>query len=108
MQKNKFQSIKITEAFITAVVVAVSVTLVASGIAISKINTEYMTSGIRAAKIVAERDNQEIFISMNDKKFSADGNDLSKKIEFALSVMPAPVNTGYFIYNEINSLINNT
>lgn len=107
MKKYKSQTAKITEAFITAVVVVFSVTLVASGIAISKVNSDYMSSGVRTAKIVAERENQEIFFTMNERKFKASDEEINGRIESVLSLMPAPVNTGYYIFKEIYSVCAN-
>lgn len=107
MKSYKSQTVRLTEKFITAVVIIVSVMLVSSGIAIAKVNTEYMSTGVRAAKIVAERDNEEIFVSMNDRKFRAADKILYDRVDSVLSFAPAPINTGYFIFKEIYSVTAN-
>lgn len=68
MKSYKTQFARITDAFIGVTAIITAVTLVASGIAVSKINTEYMATGIKTAKIVAERENEEIFFSLGGKK----------------------------------------
>ena len=70
MKSYKTQFAKITDTFISVTAVITAAILVASGLAVTKVNTEYMESGVRTAKIVSERENEEIFFSMNGRKFS--------------------------------------
>lgn len=100
MKSYKTQFARITDAFIGVTAIITAVTLVASGIAVSKINTEYMATGIKTAKIVAERENEEIFFSLGGKKFSSPKNikDNFKTIGFFL---PAPLNAVYYIYEKV-------
>ncbi len=100
MKSYKTQFARITDAFIGVIAVITAATLVASGIAVSKINTEYMATGIKTAKIVAERENEEIFFSLGEKKFSSPKGikDDFKSIGFLL---PAPLNAAYYIYEKV-------
>jgi hypothetical protein len=104
MQKEKKQTVRILDSFVTVIVVLVAATLVASGIAISKVNTEYMTTGVKAAKIVAERDNEEISISMSDKLILSEHDNFSIGDKI-LSLLPPPINTAYLAVKEIKSAV---
>ena len=104
MKNESNQLTRIINGFITASVIIISVSLIAAGIATSKVNSEYMETGVRAAKIVAERENEQISLSLNDTQmYSGEGS--SDKIEVALSLMPPPVNTGYYIFCGFCSLV---
>lgn len=101
MKSYKTQFARITDAFIGVTAVITAATLVASGIAVSKINTEYMATGIKTAKIVAERDNEEIFFSLGEKKLSAPRN-IKSDIKTIGYLLPAPLNAAYYIYEKID------
>ena len=51
--KYKTQFSRITDTFIGVTAVILAAVLVVSGMAVTKINTEYMETGIKTAKIVA-------------------------------------------------------
>lgn len=104
MKSYKTQFARISDAFIDVTAVIMAVTLVASGIAVSKINTEYMATGVKTAKIVAERENEEIFFSLGEKKFSSPKriNDNIKTIGYLL---PAPLNAVYYIYEKVSERV---
>lgn len=103
MLRSNSQLIGIINGFITAAVIIISISLVASGIAISKVNSEYMETGVRAAKIIAERENEQISVSLNDAMMY-EGSSKAEILEKVLELMPPPVNTGYYIYRELCSL----
>ena len=96
MKSYKTQFARISDAFIGVTAVIMAVTLVASGIAVSKINTEYMATGVKTAKIVAERENDEIFSSPKRIK------DNIKTIGYLL---PAPLNAVYYIYEKVSERV---
>lgn len=100
MKSYRTQFARITDAFIGATAIITAATLVASGIAVSKINTEYMATGIKTAKIVAERENEEIFFSLGGKKFSSP-NNIKDDIKTIGYLLPAPLNTVYYIYEKV-------
>ena len=101
MKKNKSQTMRILDGFVTAVVVVTSVTLVASGVCISRINTEYLETGVRAAKIVAERESRQIFLTENESiKLTPDKN-YYKIADKVLTFLPPPINTVYLTAKEI-------
>ncbi|MCI6928178.1 MAG: hypothetical protein SOW51_06440 [Oscillospiraceae bacterium] len=104
MKSYKTQFARISDAFIGVTAVIMAATLVASGIAVSKINTEYMATGVKTAKIVAERENEEIFFSLGEKKFSSPKriNDNIKTIGYLL---PAPLNAVYYIYEKVSERV---
>mgnify|MGYP004496371395 FL=1 len=104
MKSYKTQFARISDAFIGVTAVITAVTLVASGIAVSKINTEYMATGVKTAKIVAERENEEIFFSLGEKKFSSPKriNDNIKTIGYLL---PAPLNAVYYIFEKVSERV---
>lgn len=105
MQKDKTQTRRIIEAYVTVVVLVTAVTLVFSGIAISKINTDYMETGVRAGKIVAERENMQISVTTHEGiKLTPSRNylDVADKV---LTFLPPPVNTTYLTVKEIAEII---
>ncbi len=99
MFKKKKQTMRILDGFLTAVIIISAVTLVCSGIAISKVNTDYMETGVRAAKIVAERESMQISVATHE------GIKLAPRynfpIESILKFLPPPLNTAYFIAEEL-------
>jgi len=104
--KNSDSSLrKILNAFVITMVFTISLTLIASGIAISKVNTDYMSTGIHAAKIIAERNNEEIFISINGQRLGKSSQSMPD-FDKILSLCPAPINTIYILITEIFGLIN--
>lgn len=104
MKRFKPQTRRIYEAFISLTVIIISVMLVASGLAVSKINTEYMESGVKAAKIIAQRENEEIFVSLNGRKF-APPQDIDEYLKTAAMFLPAPLNVVYYFCDGISTLI---
>ena len=100
MKSYKTQFARITDAFIGVTAIITAVTLVASGIAVSKINTEYMATGIKTAKIVAERENEEIFFSLGGKKFYSPKN-IKENFKTIGYLLPAPLNAVYYIYEKV-------
>lgn len=100
MKSYKTQFARITDAFIGVTAIITAVTLVASGIAVSKINTEYMATGIKTAKIVVERENEEIFFSLGGKKFSSPKN-IKENFKTIGYLLPAPLNAVYYIYEKV-------
>ena len=101
MKNEKNQTMRIIDGFITAVVIITSVTLVASGIAISKANTEYLETGVRAPRIVAEKESVQIFVSESESVTLASDKGYSKTAEKVLSFLPPPVNTVFIAFREI-------
>lgn len=101
MNKKKSQTIRIIETYITVIVLLTALTLIFSGISISKINTDYMETGVKAGKIVAERENTEISLTThNGITLSAENNlNIMNNI---LSFLPPPINTSYLIFQEIS------
>lgn len=100
MKGYKTQFSRITDAFIGVTVIITAVMLVASGIAVTKINTEYMATGIKTAKIVAERENEEIFFTLGGRKFSSP-KSLKDNLQTVGYLLPAPLNTMYYIYEKV-------
>lgn len=100
MSKEKTQIRRIIETYVTVIVLVISAILILSGIAISKINTDYMETGVRAGKIVAERENTEISIITHDGIEIKPENDINTINKF-LTLLPPPINTTFLIYNEI-------
>ena len=103
MKSYKSQFMRITDVFIGLTVIITAVTLVASGLAVTRINTEYMETGVRAVKIVAERENEEIFFSMNEKKFSTPEN-LGQRLKKASYFLPVPLNTVIYFIDKISEM----
>ncbi len=104
MLKEKTQTARILDGFVTVIIIASAVILVLSGVAISKVNTDYMETGIRAEKIVAERSSMQISLTTHDGIFISSENDLP--IDTILTFLPPPVNTVYLITNEIIDMVN--
>jgi len=105
MNRNKSQTVRILDGFVTAVVVITSVTLIASGICISKVNTEYLETGIRAAKIVAERESREIFLTENESISLTPDKNYYALADRVLSFLPPPINTVYLTAKEIKNAL---
>ncbi|MBP3443073.1 MAG: hypothetical protein J6L62_09755 [Clostridia bacterium] len=106
MKTKKNQTQRILDGFVTSVILIVAVTLVASGIAISKINTDYMETGVRAGKIVAERKAQQISITTHDGLTLTSETNPGMITDY-LAYLPPPVNTTYILIEDIISLIEN-
>ncbi len=104
MKSYKTQLSKITDTFIGVTAVITAVMLVASGIAVSKINTEYMATGVKTAKIVAERENEEIFFTLGERKFSSPKN-LKTDVQTIGYLLPAPLNAVYYIYEKASERV---
>ena len=105
MKNEKNQIKRIIDGFITAVVIITSVTLVASGIAVSKANTEYLETGVRASKIVVEKESVQIFVSESEAITLAADKDYSEIAGKILSFLPPPVNTVYIAAREIKNYL---
>lgn len=108
MKKVKNHTVKIIDAYITAVVVIISMTLVASGIAITRINTEYLETGIRSAKIIAERESMQILLTQNNSVLFPQKNGLADAADRVLTFLPPPVNTVYLTLKEFKSASENS
>ena len=104
MKNEKNQTMRIIDGFITAVVIITSLTLVASGIAISKANTEYLETGIRASKIIAEKESVQIFVSESESITLAANKNYSETAEKILTFLPPPVNTVFIAAREFREL----
>ena len=105
MQKDKTQTRRIIETYFTLVVLVTAVTLVMSGIAISKINTDYMETGVRAGKIVAERENTQISVTTHEGIRLEPNNEYLAVADKVLTFLPPPVNTTYLVVKEIIELV---
>ena len=101
--KYKTQFSRITDTFIGVTAVILAAVLVASGMAVTKINTEYMETGIKTAKVVAERENEEIFFSLNGRKFSP-VQSMDEKLRTAVRLLPAPLNAVFYLGEEIGEM----
>ena len=101
MLRYKTQTRRIVEAYITAVVLVTAVTLVMTGIAISKINTDYMQTGVRAGKIVAEGESEQISVTTHEGITITPKSDYLAVADKVLTFLPPPVNTTYLIVREI-------
>ncbi len=104
MKNQKTQTQRILDSFVATIILIVAGTLVASGIAISKINTDYMESGVRAGKIVAERTAQQISVTTHDGLTISGETDPDKFIR-SLAYLPPPVNTTYMIVTDLIDMI---
>ena len=104
MKQEKTQTQRILDVFVTSVILIVGITLVTSGIAVSKINTDYLESGVATGKIIAERDAQQISLTTHDglKLTSEQNPETIKKV---LTFLPPPINTTYMIAEEIKEII---
>lgn len=100
MKSYKTQFSRIMDSFIGVTAIITAVTLVASGIAVSKVNTEYMATGVKSAKIVAERENEEIFFSLGGRKFSAP-KGVKESLEEIVYFLPTPLNTVCYIIDRV-------
>lgn len=107
MKKKKTQSKRILDTFVTSIILIFSATLVASGIAISKINTDYMETGIRAGKIVAERANRQISVTTHEG-LQITGESDPEVIDKIMRFIPPPVNTTYIVFQEIKEMVRNS
>ena len=105
MKKNKSQTMRILDGFVTAVVVVTSATLVASGVCISRMNTEYLETGVRAAKIVAERESRQIFLTENESIKLVPDKNYYQIADKVLSFLPPPINTVYITAKEIKNAV---
>ncbi len=105
MNKDKTQTARILECFLTAVIIISAVTLVFSGVAISKVNTDYMETGVRAAKIVAERENMQISVTTHEGILLSPQKNFP--VDMILKLLPPPVNTSYFIAKELTDFAKN-
>lgn len=106
MKKQKTQTQRIIDCFVTLVILIVAATLISSGIAISKINTDYLESGIRAGKIVAERTAQQISVTTHEGITLSGETNPGKYVEF-LAYLPPPVGTTYMLFENITDIIEN-
>ncbi|MCQ2485132.1 MAG: hypothetical protein MJ168_07340 [Clostridia bacterium] len=104
MPKEKTQTKRILDGFVTAVVIVTALTLIASGISISKINTEYLETGVRASKIVAERKSQQILVTQNEAVLLKSDKKHYAAADKILTFLPPPVNTVYLSVREILSV----
>ena len=102
MKKEKTQTMRILDGFVTAVIIITAATLVAAGVSISRMNTEYLETGVRAAKIVAERDSRQIFLSGSEplQLSSDEGFKIADKV---MSLLPPPINTVYLTVKEFKN-----
>lgn len=105
MYKEKTQVRRIVNVYMTLVIIITAVTLVMSGIAISKINTDYMESGVRAGKIVAERESTQISVTTHEGILLTPKHDYLTVIDKVLTFLPPPVNTTYLMAKEIMELV---
>ena len=105
MKKNKSQTMRIIDAFVITVVLIISVTLVGSGISISRINTEYLETGVRTAKIVAERKGSQLLVMQNDAVLLSPKKDYAAVYDKILTFLPPPVNTVYLCVKEFKEAV---
>lgn len=104
MKYQKTQMQRIFSGFVTCVILILGATLVASGIAVSKINTDYLETGIEAGKIVAERKAQRISLTTHDG-LTLTGESDPENLKKILPFLPSPLNTGYYIFEEIDKML---
>ena len=104
MKTEKTQTRKIIETYITVVVLITAMMLVLSGIAISKINTDYLETGVRAGKIVAEREAQQISVTTHDGLTLKRENN-PEAFRRIINFLPPPINTTYMLLEEIEKMI---
>ncbi len=105
MLAKKTQTLRILDGFLTSVIIISAATLVCSGIAISKVNTDYMETGVRAAKIVVERESMQISVTTHEGILISSDYDLP--IDTVLQFLPPPINTTYFIAKELTEPVEN-
>ena len=101
MHKTKTQIQRISEIYITIVVLVTGIMLVVCGVAISKVNTDYMQTGVRAGKIVAERENMQISVTTHEGITLTAEKDCLDIIDKVLTFLPPPVNTTYLTVKEL-------
>lgn len=104
MKNEKTQTKRILDGFITSVILIFSITLITSGIAISKINTDYMETGIRAGKIVAEREAQQISVTTHDG-LTLKGENNPETLKRIINFLPPPINTTYMMLEEAEKIL---
>lgn len=104
MKKERTQTMKIIDAFVTTVILITAATLVASGIAVSRMNTEYLETGVKSAKIVAERDSRQIFVTDSESITLAPQRDFSFADKI-LSFLPPPINMIYLTVKEFREAV---
>lgn len=105
MYRSKSQTRRIIDTYVTVIILVISITLILSGIVISKINTDYLENGIRAGKIVAERENTQIsIINHNGVKLENNNFLYLNVIDRTLPFLPPPVNTSYLLVQEIQKI----
>ena len=85
----------------TVIVLITAVMLVVCGVAIIKVNTDYMQTGVRAGKIVAERENMQISVTTHEGIKLTTRPDYIDMIDKVLTFLPPPVNTTYLITKEL-------
>lgn len=104
MKNEKTQTKRILDGFITSVILIFSITLITSGIAISKINTDYTETGMQAGKIVAERQAQQISVTTHDG-LTLKGENNPEAFRKIINLLPPPINTTYMILEEIEKML---
>lgn len=104
MKNQRTQTQRILDCFVATIILVIAGTLVASGIAISKINTDYMETGVRAGKIVAERTAQQISVTTHDG-LTISGKPDTEKFIRSLAYLPPPVNTTYMIVTDLIEML---
>jgi hypothetical protein len=101
MKKYKTQFARITDIFVSVTVVITAAVLVASGMAVTKINTEYMETGESVAKIVSERESTEIFFSLNGREF-APPESVGQYFESLKYFLPTPLNIVFYFADKFS------
>lgn len=100
VNREKTQTQRIFDAYITVVVLITAAMLVVCGVAISKVNTDYMQSGVRAGKIVAERENMQISVTTHEGIELTTDQKYIEAIDKVLTFLPPPINTTYLTVTE--------
>ena len=103
--KEKSQMRRLIDAYIATVAIVTAATLVMTGVAISKINTDYMQTGERAGRIVAERENAQISLTTHEGITIAPEGDYLAVADKILTFLPPPVNTTYLMIKEVVSAV---
>lgn len=104
MKNEKNQTQRILDGFITSVILIFGITLVTSGIAISKINTDFLETGVYAGKIVAEREAQQISVTTNDG-LTLKGESHPETFRKIITFFPPPINTTYMMLEEAEKIL---
>ena len=103
MKDLRTQSQKLVSAYITFIVITVSVMLVAMGVFAAKNNTMAIDSGIKPAMIYAAREDRQISVTIDESVYTSD--DISSfSFETAASLAPAPFGNIYLICKETAGL----